>query len=213
MNKAYSFSLILLVATIGMITLISLSGEPVVVKTNLENIPMRIGDYIGTEDSFPDSVYEELNADFHLYRHYQNQYSNIISLYIGYYGTAKGGRTGHNPYACLPGAGWAIIQTEKVIIPRGDGEIELDAIVAKKGNQFETVMHWYQSNENKILTSGIQQNIQRFVGRIARNRNDGAFVRLSMVTSSERLTEAIQAMKSFAGKVLTILPNYWPEEE
>ena len=79
------------------IVLIAKRGEPIVVRTNLENIPMQIGAYIGTADRFPDTVYEELNADLHLYRHYRDQDGNMISLYIGYYGTAKGGELGTIP--------------------------------------------------------------------------------------------------------------------
>lgn len=32
---------------------------------------MEIGEYHGTEDHFPASVYKELSADQHVYRHYR----------------------------------------------------------------------------------------------------------------------------------------------
>ena len=212
-SRAYLFSLIALVATFAAVMLIAQRGEPVVVRTNLENIPLQFGHYQGTEDRFSDAVYEELNADLHLYRHYRRPDGNVISLYIGYYGTAKGGRTGHNPYSCLPSAGWGIIQGDQVSLRNGKGGASVNAIVAQKGDVYETVLHWYQSDKNKVLATGVQQNIQRLLGRIRYNRNDGAFVRVSMLTASDRLGEARQDVTRFAEKLLTILPEYWPEEQ
>lgn len=212
-HKSFPISLISLVVTFLAIILIVQRGEPVVIKTNLENIPIQIGAYKGTGDHFPDSVYEELNADLHLYRHYRNPDGTVISLYIGYYGTAKGGRTGHNPYACLPGAGWGIINTEKISLVNKDGESTVNAIVAQKGDLYETVLHWYQSDNDKVLATGFQQNIQRLKSRILHNRNDGAFVRLSIRTERSTMDEDNKRMKLFAEKILVMLPEYWPEEQ
>ena len=107
-NKSFTLSLIILLATIASVGAIASRVEPVVVKTNLENLPMEIAGFKATEDFLPESVYKKLNADKHVYRHYRSADGKQVDLYIGYYGTAKGGRTGHNPYACLPGAGWGV---------------------------------------------------------------------------------------------------------
>jgi EpsI family protein len=75
---------------------------------------MEIAGFKATEDSFSDAVYKELNADMHVYRHYRSDDGRQVDLYIGYYGTAKGGRTPHNPYGCLPGAGWGIVEDQRI---------------------------------------------------------------------------------------------------
>jgi len=212
-RKSYSLSFIVLIITFTLIMLIAQRGDPIVVKTNLENIPLQVGSYHGTEDRFPDSVYEELGADLHLYRHYRNMNGTVISLYIGYYGTAKGGRTGHNPLACLPGAGWGIIKTGKVSLAKMKEQVTVNAIIAQKGNAYQTVMYWYQSDKDRILNNGIQQNIQRFVSRISHNRNDGAFVQLSMLTPNNDFEQAEKHLKRFGEKVLAVLSDYWPEEQ
>jgi EpsI family protein len=211
-SKAQNFSILILLTAITFVVLITQRGEPMVVRTNLENLPMQIGEYVGTEDTFPVSVYEELNADRHVYRHYRAPDGSQIDLYIGYYGTAKGGRTGHNPYACLPGAGWGIIEDRKAEVPFGNGKVTVNALVARKGSAYETVLHWYQSDSDKVLATGFQQNIQRLVGRIKHNRNDGAFVRLSMLTQRENIKQTKEILNTFAKNVLTTLPLYWPEE-
>lgn len=211
-SRPYYATTVILLVTLLMVFLIDRRGVPMVVETNLENIPMRMGNYRAIEDSFSDSVYEELNADKHVYRHYIDERGDQIDLYIGYYGTAKGGRTGHNPYACLPGAGWGIIETKKSALDYRGKKVSVNLIIAQKGNVYETVLHWYQSNKDKVLASGIQQNFQRFVSRILHNRNDGAFVRISMQSNKNRIEHSFALVKEFAEAILAIIPNYWPVE-
>lgn len=214
-TRSFYASVIVFLMTIVMIFLISRRGEPVVVKTNLENLPMEIAGFRATEDIFPDSVYKELNADRHVYRHYQNSEGKQVNLYIGYYGTAKGGRTGHNPYACLPGAGWGIINSHEVILKTKlyPKDVSVNSILAKKGDSYETVLNWYQTAGDKVLVNGIEQNIQRFLGRVFQNRNDGSFVRISVLSDQRGLADADLLAKSFAVNVLDLLPHYWPIEK
>lgn len=214
-NKSFTVSLIILSATIISVAFIASRGTPVVVKTNLENIPLDIAGFKATEDSFPDSVYEELNADKHVYRHYRSADGKQVDLYIGYYGTAKGGRTGHNPYACLPGGGWGIIDAHIIKLKTDyyQNAVEINYILARKEHIYAIFLHWYQSDRDKILATGIQQNVQRFIGRILKNRNDGAFVRVSISTDQTHIEEAKNLAKFFAERVLALLPNYWPVEK
>jgi EpsI family protein len=211
-SKTFYYSIIPLLLTLILGFLISKRGIPVVVETNLEKIPRKVAGYEGIEDSFPESVYRELNADRHIYRHYIDSDGVRIDLYIGYYGTAKGGRTGHNPYACFPGTGWGIIKTDKTNIRYRNKKAPVNLMVAQKGNVYETVCHWYQSNKDKVLATGIQQNIQRFISRIKYNRDDGAFVRISMRSDKDNIELARKKTLQFATKIVSILPQYWPVE-
>jgi len=213
-RKSIIISVLLMGGTLVLVGAISTRGVPAVSATNLENIPMRIGDYLGTDDSFDQSVYDELNADRHVYRHYRAPDGRQVDLYIGYYGTAKGGRTPHNPYACLPGAGWGILQTREVeLMPSYQPDpVEANYILASKGDLYESVIHWYQSAGTQVLASGLAQNFHRFVGRIFYNRNDGAFVRISTVSTSGGRKTADERVQAFAQQIIDLLPGYWPEE-
>lgn len=235
-NKSFLISTCLLLLTAVAVVAIAARGEPVVVEKRLQNLPMQIGKWHGHEIPMDPKIHEILQEDISLSRQYiwTDQQANWstgqpancltgqrISLYIGYYGTAKGGRTGHNPYACLPGAGWGIVKAHKVQLtahssqltkyyPNGVG---INYVLAQKGETYESVLHWYQSDGNKILATGIEQNIQRFLGRVLRNRNDGAFVRVSAFTDKSHTEEADKLTKFFAEKVLALLPKYWPVEK
>jgi EpsI family protein len=203
--------LVALLAVFG----ISQRGTPQVVATNLEKIPMQIDGYDGTEDRFPQSVYDALGADLHLYRHYQNTHGDQVDLYIGYYGTAKGGRTGHNPYACFPSAGWGIIENDTLRLAARSYQEKVDVnyMLIKKDDVHLIVLHWYQSEGVKVLDTGLKQNIQRLIGKILRNKNDGAFVRLSTEAREAEVPAAKASLIAFSQKVLEQLPNHWPVEK
>ena len=203
-----------LVLTTGLVLLVNLRGEPRVLHTNLEKLPMTIADYKGTVDAFDQSIYDALGADLHLYRHYQSTQGATLSLYIGYYGTAKGGRTGHNPFACLPGAGWGIIEADKVTVfpshhPEG---VDVNFVVARKDGISNLMLHWYQTAGDRVLSTGLQQNIERFRGKVLDNRNDGAYVQVNTLVRGENVANMVDEAKSFARDIIELLPRYWPEE-
>lgn len=214
-NKTYVICLVSLIATLVIVGLLSLRPTPVVARTNLEYLPMEIGGYRGTDDTFPESVNRVLNADKQLYRHYRSSDGSQLDLYIGYYGTAKGGRTGHNPYACLPGAGWAIVDSHKIGIrqPNNSSDTELNYVRARRNGINTVMVHWYQIAGTTVVVNGVQQNIEKIRGRLLDNRNDGAFVQITMQVPDESVAAAEVKISYFAGLILNILPSYWPVEE
>ena len=175
---------------------------------------MQIGGYQGEEDSFSQEVYDTLDADLHVYRHYRSEDDKQLSLYLGYYGTAKGGRTGHNPYACLPGAGWGLQKTGTIqVFPSyyPDG-VDVNYVIAAKSGINNVMLHWYQAAGSKVLATGLQQNIQRFVGRILHNRNDGAYIQVNALATTEEIPLVKEKVVEFVQIIMEELPQYWPKE-
>lgn len=213
-TKSFAACLVLLLVTIGAAAAVFLRPVPVVVQTNLERLPMEIAGYSAIEDSFSEGVYRELNADKHVYRHYRHPNGDQVDLYIGYYGTAKGGRTGHNPYACLPGGGSAITGTGKSYLgqPGGSRPVAVNYVRARRDGMNTIMLHWYQTGGKTVVSSGLKQNVERFVGRVFHNRNDGAFVQLTASAADEEVGAARQRLERFAGELLGFLPRYWPIE-
>jgi EpsI family protein len=213
-NRFFAVALVTLLMTISSILWIAKRGVPVVLQTNLENLPLNIAGFHGSEDSFSPAIYEELNADLNVYRHYRSPEGKQVDLYIGYYGTAKGGRTGHNPYACLSGAGWGIIEQGEVeVFPmyRQEG-VTLNYVVARKDGINNVILNWYQSAGTQVLGTGLQQNIQRFLGRVLHNRNDGAYVQVFSFAEDPEVPRAKEVVRHFALNLLELLPDYWPAE-
>jgi EpsI family protein len=213
-NKFYAICLVIMVLAAGGIAASSSRSVPVVVQTNLENLPMVISGYTATEDSFSEAVYKELNADKHVYRHYISQAGDQVDLYIGYYGTAKGGRTGHNPYACLPGGGSAIVDTDVIYLKQtATGKsVPINYVLARKDGMNTILLHWYQTGGEKVVSTGLNQNIERFIGRILHNRNDGAFVQITASSRDKDIKKTRLRVEQFSENVLNLLPKFWPIE-
>lgn len=214
-NRSLILSTTLLLVTLILASMVAFRTPPEIIRMNLEDLPMEIDGYKAVEARFSESVYQALNADRHIYRHYYTNQGERIDLYIGYYGTAKGGRSSHLPEACLPGAGWGIVDREQITVQPDDllQDAVVNYILSRKGHQYQCMIHWYQSAGDKVLSSGIRMNIQRFIGRVFFNRNDGAFVQVSAITTSKNDIPGLRdRLKSFAEKILTLLPHYWPEE-
>lgn len=91
--------------------------------------------------------------------------------------------------------------------------VDVNYILARKGDTYFTALHWYQSAGNKVLANGIQQNIHRFVDRLLNNRNDGAFVRVSLFSAEGEIHESKSLGVTFATETMNLLPDYWPEEK
>ncbi|MFH0810729.1 MAG: exosortase C-terminal domain/associated protein EpsI [Pseudomonadota bacterium] len=188
----------------------------VVVATNLERLPPALAGFQGHDNPFETAVMEELAPDASLSRSLVPPSGSRLApmfLYVGYYGTAKGGRTAHNPYACYPAAGWSIVSDGRVeVYYQGQDEpASVNEIVIKRGLESQVVLFWYQSRCNHIVHSGFQQNLNRFFSRLLHGRDDGAFVRLS-ADAGEDVGRARRQLASFAERLIPQLAAHWPEE-
>ncbi|MEK6765467.1 MAG: exosortase C-terminal domain/associated protein EpsI [Planctomycetota bacterium] len=209
MNRNRFFvSLIALFLTLG--SVIYLSGRPLpeVVEKRLDNLPYTIGPWEGKDFSFDKLIIDELATDDRVARNYIDRNNNyIITLYIGYYGTKKGGRTGHNPNSCYPSSGWNIISDTSTNVNEGHGSV--NRLLVKKGDTSQIVYHWYQDGD-KIIQSGIEQNINRFINKVRLNRDDGAFVRISIDGRSEGAEETLI---QFGRLLMPLIAENWPVEK
>ncbi len=209
MNRnRFLISLIALLITLGSVVYISGRPLPNVVDARLDTLPYTIGSWEGKDFNFDRLVIDELDTDDRVARNYRNKNnSHLITLYIGYYGTKKGGRTGHNPNACYPSSGWKIVSdTANSITGNYD---EVNRMLVQKGSVSQIVYHWYQ-DEDKIIQSGIEQNINRFINKLRFNRDDGAFVRISIDGRKEGSEDAL---KQFGNLLIPLVSENWPIEE
>ncbi len=200
-DKRFYLPLFLFILTFFTVSFFSSRPVPEVVEKRLDKLPYEIGAWSGTDFSFEERVIEELNTDVAVSRHYSNK-DKVINLYIGYYGTKKGGRTGHNPNACYPSAGWSIRSDEYVVLPGGP---EVNRLFITKGEANQVVYHWYQARDT-IIKAGLEQNVLRFLGLLIHNRNDGAFVSVSSTLEDEAL------VGDFSKKLIPIIASLWPVE-
>jgi len=174
--SAFRISLVLLGVALAGTVYLGRRTSFAVTEMRLDGVPLRIGTMAGTEMRFDDSVYRVLNADGNILRNYQWPDGQVINLYIGYYGTAKGGRASHVPQYCYTGQGWSIGKWDKAAIGLVGGEtIEVNRMIVKKRGERQLVYFWFQS-DTAVMRTGWGLNWHKLKQRLVHNRNDGALV-------------------------------------
>jgi EpsI family protein len=212
-NKAFAISCFLILLTIVIVQMIGTVFNIEVVEKRLYGLPYEIDGYSGSDIGMEESVVKELDPDVYIFRNYTKG-SDVITLYIGYYGTKKGGRSEHAPQGCYPGQGWTILAQDEVeIVTYNDGtarKMKINSLKVKKDSSRQLVYYWYQSVD-KIFSSGIHQNIHRLKTRLFNKRNDGAFIRLAVPIGNKNEV-ASETLNRFFEKVYPLIVKYWPIE-
>ena len=207
-----SLALIALMLVVGALGWYLRVGPELYVDVSpLYDVPTRIGRWKSIDLPLASVVESELRADFNFQRTYLTRSGDKIWLYVGYYGTARGGRPEHTPRGCYTGAGWGIKSSRTVEI---DSNVEFRAneyLVEQRGEQ-RLVHFWYRSHRRTGILGGLDQNIDRLLGRLLDGRADGALVRISTPISGDDTTAARGRLLSFASLLDPILGNHWPIE-
>ena len=146
--------------------------------TRFDRLPAEINGWRAIDLEMDEAVSEMLAADRNIQRAYFHGQGYAVFVYIGYYGTARGGTPEHTPDVCYPAQGWEILESKGQAIGGSEGFSVQELLVEKNGEQ-SLVHFWYRTSHSTGITSVLAQRMQHFWGRILRNRGDGALIRLS----------------------------------
>lgn len=214
MKRSFIISAFILALSILFISYVSRRGQVIVTEKRLDTLPMSLAGRTGYDATFDDGVYKVLNADQNLLRRYVGEEGDLVWLYIGYYGTQKGGRTGHLPQYCYPGSGWDINEMSKVSLRNIDGNpVTVNKITVSRKGVKTIALYWIHSDRDRVMDSGLKMNLNRFSRRIRDNRDDGAFVRISRVAYENDEKKCLEEVKRFAEELIKALPRHWPVEK
>ncbi len=175
----------------------------------LEELPRRIDDWHSFDLAIDDAVEAELRADLNLQRAYRRFAGEHVWLYIGYYGTERGGRPEHTPRNCYVSADWGIEQARVVEI---DGALRVNEYLIERRGEQRLVQFWYRSHRRSGLLGGFDQSLDRLLGRLLHDRADGALVRVSMPVDEESLPLARRQLLRFSASLDGLLEQHWPLE-
>ena len=178
----------------------------------LASLPVSIGGWQARDVPLEDSVEQELRADCNVQRVYGHPAGDTIVLYIGYYGTERGGRPEHVPQACYAGAGWGIEAARRIVADPASGR-RVNEFVAERDGERRLVHYWYRSSRRSGIVGGLDQNFDRLSGRLLDGRADGALVRIS--ASLDRGADEVELrsrLLAFGAALEPLLATHWPLE-
>jgi exosortase D (VPLPA-CTERM-specific) len=191
-------------------------AEATLQRMELAEFPMKVGDWVGKQDSLEAIVIDALNFDDYLIANYSRGQSDYLNFYIGYYSIQRADKVPHSPRACIPGGGWAITSLTQqeiggVVV---DGvPLKINRLIIQKGDHKQLVYYWFQQR-GRVLTSEYLTKWYLFWDALRLNRTDGALVRLTTsIPPGQDLDIAEARLNDFAGQVASLLNTYIPGKQ
>jgi EpsI family protein len=180
--------------------------------STLSRLPLRVGRWGGADQPMQGGVEEMLAADFNLQRSYVHPVGGLVWLYVGYYGTERGGRPEHTPWVCYPSNGWVVLERAKILVDPKTHR-EANELVVEKDGERRLVHFWYQSSRRTGMLGAFNQAAERILSRMLTGRADGSLVRLSAPLQEGDKAPARSRLISFGQVLVPLLAEHWPQEK
>lgn len=190
--------------------MLALRPAPELDTSPLRSFPSQLGPWHAEDVPLEGGVESMLEADYNLQRRYQRALNDVVWVYLGYYGTERGGRPEHTPPACFRAHGWTI--EDQRVVDAGDG-LRVNEMLVSLGGEQQLVHYWYRSFRRTRLLGGIDQLLDHLVGRVRYQRADGSLVRVSTAYSGEEDRQAARSrLAQFGAAFDEALADHWPHE-
>jgi len=178
---------------------------------SLTGLPPELEQWHSQDVPLEETVELMLRADANVQREYVSPRGERVWLYVGYYGTARGGRPEHTPSVCYPAYGWRIERQETVAISIAQG-LRATEYLAEKDGQRDLVQFWYRSYRRTGMLGGFDVGLDHFLGPLLTGRADGALTRISTTLQGDEETVARGRLLAFAIALDAQLAAHWPTE-
>jgi EpsI family protein len=181
---------------------------------SIQRIPLDLAGWQGRDVPLDEGVERMLRADAHVQRSYRNDRGELVWLYVGYYGTERGGRPEHTPWVCYPSAGWLILASGErpLSVERGDRDgARMVELVVERQRERRLVHFWYRTTRSEAIASERTLTVDHVLGRFSPSgRADGALVRLSTPIAEGGIERARDRLARFADPLVGALEAHWP---
>jgi EpsI family protein len=175
-------------------------------------LPETLGSWHAIDVPLDEAVESILRADFNLQRAYVHPTGAIVFLYVGYYGTDRGGRPEHTPEVCFKSQGWDITERRTLMVEGGAKPFRVSEFVVQQDDKRHLVEFWFRSQRSTGMLSSLEQALDRLTGRLLDGRADGSLVRISTPLMGGDSVEARSYLMQFAATVDEQLGRHWPVE-
>jgi len=182
-------------------------------RIRLESFPTEVNGRSGTDVPIEKETLEMLGPGDFLVRVYTrpDESAPYIDLYIAYFPSQRTGDTIHSPKNCLPGAGWAPIESKRRMISvPGHSPFPANRYLIAKGDAKQLVLYWYWAHDRGVA-SEYWAKYYLIADSIKMNRSDGALVRVTTpIANGESAETAEQRLLPFVDTIVPQLQKYIP---
>lgn len=187
--------------------------EVVVPHASLSDFPSTLGKkWSGRIVPIDSQIIQVLGAGDFAERDYEADSSTPpIDLFVGYFPSQRTGLGIHSPKNCLPGSGWAPIESTYVPLGlSGKRKYNVNEYLIQKGEQKALVLYWYQTH-GRIVANEYAAKFYLVVDSIRMHRSDAALVRIvTPIAGSEPAQRAEARALQFAQALMPDLEKYIP---
>ena len=159
------------------------------------------------------NIVEALYLDDYVNQSYTNGHKRV-SLYIGYYYSAKKIGAAHDPMVCFPGQGWEVSENKKgafTIDANEENKIAYASMKVKLGLRNNLVIYWFQSHD-QTNTDTFSQKINLLLKKIFHQGENNAFVRITApIDETHSQAEARETILSFIKSFYPVFLAYVQE--
>ena len=176
----------------------------------LREFPVVVADWVmvGQYEIEPE-IQRVLRADDTLNRTYLRPGSQLpVNLFVAFFKSQASGVAPHSPRNCLPGSGYAPVDSGVVRLRAGAaGEVEVNRYIVARGDSRSLVLYWYQTPA-RIVASEFAAKFWLVADSIRYRRSDTSLVRI--VVPITEGTDAEAEARKFASAVLPLLSEFLP---
>jgi EpsI family protein len=188
-------------------------GEVFPPRLALENFPHQIGDWTGTDVTIDQDTLRVLGPGDFLLRVYADSQRSLpyIDLFIAYFPSQSTNDTMHSPKNCLPGSGWAPIESTRMTLNvPGHVPFPVNRYIIAKGDDKQVVLYWYWAHDRGVA-SEYWAKYYLVADSIRLNRSDGSLVRVTTpLLDGETPRAAQQRLMPFVSEIVPKLNAYIP---
>ena len=187
-------------------------NEVLPARGDLSSFPMQIRDWQAKDLTLSPGELEVLGPGQFLLRDYASAAVDPpMNLFIAFFPSQRSGDTIHSPKNCIPGSGWAPIESGRISVRRADGStIWINRYIVAKGINRDLVFYWYQAH-GRVTPSEYWAKIFLVRDAIQLNRTDGALVRVvTPITGADGEAAAQAGAMKFVSELLSSLDAYIP---
>jgi EpsI family protein len=187
-------------------------SEIIAERTPLGSFPHSFNGWTGIDIPMAQDVLDVLGPGDFLLRNYHDPVRRTqLSLFIAYFPSQRAGDTIHSPKNCLPGAGWAPVRSDRIMmnVP-GHAPFSANRYVIAKGQEQQLVLYWYWAHD-RAVASEYAAKFYLVTDSIRLRRSDGSLIRLSTTLGPNQDVESAQkVLVSFASSVMSQINTYVP---
>ncbi len=188
------------------------SAEIIPSRQALSAFPQTLQGWTSTEVPLTKETLEVLGPGDFLLRDYRDATTgSAVGFFIAYFPSQRSGDTIHSPKNCLPGAGWAPVQSDRVALTLpGQVSFPANRYLIARGENRQLVLYWYWAH-NRAVASEYSAKFYLVADSIRMHRSDGSLVRVTTALApSESVESAQQRLLSFAGNIVPLMNSYVP---